>query len=161
MKKHVLVYSDGSCLGNPGPGGWGAILRTADAGAERRMCGGFRLTTNNRMEITAVLEALRALKEPCIVDVYTDSRYVCDSIEKKWLFGWQKRNWIKADKKPAKNRDLWERMLPLLGTHEVRFHWLKGHAGHPENEACDCMARAEACKPGLPEDPGMRDPANR
>ncbi len=158
--KQVLIYSDGSCLGNPGPGGWGAILRLADCTAEKRMSGGFRRTTNNRMEITAVLEALRALKEPCAVDIYTDSRYVCDSIEKKWLYGWQKKNWIKADKKPAKNRDLWEQMLPLLATHTVKLHWLKGHAGHPENEACDEMARTEAARRDLPEDTGMNDPAN-
>ena len=158
--KQVIIYSDGSCLGNPGPGGWGAILRLVGSGVERRMCGGFRRTTNKRMEITAVLEALRVLKEPCAVDIYTDSRYVCDSIEKKWLFGWQKRNWIKADKKPAKNRDLWEAMIPLLATHKVTLHWLKGHAGHAENEACDEMARTEAGKRDLPEDVGMEDAAN-
>lgn len=159
--KQVLVYSDGSCLGNPGPGGWGAILRLAGTTAEKRMSGGFRLTTNNRMEITAVLEALAALKEPCEVDVYTDSRYVCDSIEKGWVYGWQKRGWIKADKKPAKNRDLWQKLLPMLSRHTVRLHWLKGHAGHPENEACDAMAREFASQKNLPEDAGMLDPANR
>lgn len=158
--KHVFIYTDGSCLGNPGPGGWGAILRLADGSHEKEFSGGFAHTTNNRMEITAVLEALAALKSPCKVELYTDSQYVCNAVEKKWLFGWKAKNWVKADKKPVKNRDLWEKMLPLLMQHKVDFHWLKGHAGHPENERCDELARAQASKNTLPEDSGMADPAN-
>lgn len=148
----VTIHTDGSCLGNPGPGGWGAILNLGSR--EKELSGGFCLTTNNRMEILAVVEALTALTRPCIVDVWTDSQYVRNAIEKKWLAGWQKKGWLNAEKKPVKNRDLWEKLIPLLAQHQVRFHWLRGHAGHTENERCDQLARAEAGKRGLPRDPG-------
>lgn len=152
----VTVHTDGSCLGNPGPGGWAAVLRLEGSGHRREICGGFRLTTNNRMEILAVVEALGRLRETCAVELFTDSRYVCDSVTKRWLWGWQKKGWVKADKKPVLNVDLWQRLLPLLSAHEVRLHWLRGHAGHPENERCDALARAAAAQPDLPDDAGYR-----
>ncbi|WP_174408648.1 ribonuclease HI [Desulfovibrio psychrotolerans] len=153
--KNVSIYTDGSCLGNPGPGGWGAVLRCN--GTEKELSGGFRRTTNNRMEILAVLEALQALKEPCKVDLYTDSQYVRNAVEKKWLAGWQRNGWKTAGKQPVKNRDLWERLLPMLAKHAVSFHWVRGHSGHPENERCDALARAQASRPGQPEDTGHAD----
>ncbi len=137
-KKSVEIFTDGACSGNPGPGGWGAILRFM--GREKELCGGEAATTNNRMELTAVIEALSALKEPCAVSLTTDSKYVCEAINQGWVFSWQKNGWRKADKKPALNVDLWERLLPLLERHEVSFIWVKGHAGHPENERCDELA---------------------
>ena len=140
--KHVDIFTDGACSGNPGPGGWGAVLRFGTVGKE--LSGGEPETTNNRMELTAVIEALSALKEPCAVRLTTDSKYVCDSINKGWVYGWKKRGWVKSDKKPALNVDLWERLLPLLETHRVELIWVKGHAGHPENERCDRLARARA-----------------
>ncbi len=161
MKKNVLAYTDGSCLGNPGPGGWGVLLRLAGSTHEKELSGGFLLTTNNRMEITAVLEALRALKEPCAVDLFSDSQYVCNAIRKGWLASWQKNSWRKSDKKPVKNKDLWEALLPFLQTHDVTFHWLKGHAGHPENERCDVLARTQASQKNLPEDIGMQYEENQ
>ncbi len=138
MKKTVEIFTDGACSGNPGPGGWGAVLRFG--GREKELFGGETNTTNNRMELTAVIEALLALKEPCKVTLTTDSKYVCDAVLKGWVYSWQKNGWRKADKKPALNVDLWEKLLPLLETHEVEFCWVKGHAGHPENERCDALA---------------------
>ncbi len=151
----IQIYTDGSCLGNPGPGGWGALLRHPDK--NREISGGFARTTNNRMEILAVIEALRLLTRPCVVQLYTDSQYVANAIEKKWLAKWQKNGWQSAAKQPVKNRDLWEQLAVLLARHQVRFHWLRGHAGHPENERCDELARAEASKPALPPDPGFAE----
>ncbi len=142
--KEVTIYTDGACSGNPGPGGWGAILRYGSA--EKELSGGERETTNNRMELTAVIVALSALKEPCAVTLYSDSRYVVDAIEKGWVYGWKKKGWIKSDKKPALNVDLWEQLLPLLACHQVSFRWVKGHNEHPENERCDEMAVAESRK---------------
>ena len=139
--KQVEIFTDGSCSGNPGPGGWGAVLRFG--GHEKELSGGESQTTNNRMELTAVIEALRALKEPCAVTLTTDSKYVCDSISKGWVYGWQKRGWRKGDGKPALNPDLWQQLLPLLEMHDVRLVWVKGHAGHPENERCDRLAVAQ------------------
>jgi ribonuclease HI len=136
--KRVEIYTDGACSGNPGPGGWGAILRFN--GVEKEMSGGDPETTNNRMEMMAAISALEALKRPCIVDIYTDSSYVRDGIT-KWIWGWQKRGWKTADKKPVKNVELWQRLLEALKTHKVEWHWVKGHAGHPENERCDELAR--------------------
>ena len=155
--KTVTIHTDGSCLGNPGPGGWAAVLTCegAKGPARREMSGGFALTTNNRMEILAVLEALGALKEPCIVELYTDSQYVAKAIKDRWLAGWLRNNWLTSAKKPVKNQDLWKRMPPLLDRHEVHFHWLKGHAGHRENERCDELARAEAAGSHLPDDAGF------
>lgn len=142
--KHVDIYTDGACSGNPGPGGWGAILRYN--GIEKELSGSQAETTNNRMELTAVISALSALKEPCEVTVYTDSKYVCDAITKGWVYSWKRNGWKKADKKPALNSDLWEQMLSLLKMHKTEFIWLKGHAGHPENERCDRLAVSEYSK---------------
>ena len=136
--KNVELFTDGACSGNPGPGGWGAILRYGDK--EKELCGGEKETTNNRMELTAVIEGLAKLKEPCKVRLVTDSKYVADAVTKGWVFSWQKNGWRKADKKPALNVDLWERLLELLKIHEVTIDWVKGHNGHPENERCDKMA---------------------
>ncbi len=136
--KTVEMFSDGACSGNPGPGGYGVILRFA--GREKELSGGEAMTTNNRMELLGVIEGLSALKEPCRVVLTTDSRYVVDSVTKGWVYGWKKKGWIKSDKKPALNVDLWEKLLPLLEKHDVTFNWVKGHAGHPENERCDRLA---------------------
>ena len=138
MLKYVEIFTDGACSGNPGPGGWGAILRYGDK--EKELSGGEKETTNNRMELTAVIEALSALKEPCQVRLVTDSKYVADGITKGWAESWRKNNWRKADKKPALNPDLWEELLELLNIHQVTIDWVKGHAGHPENERCDQLA---------------------
>lgn len=141
MKK-VFLFSDGACSGNPGPGGYGVILRYKDT--EKEFSGGEPGTTNNRMELMGVITGLSALKEPCEVLVTTDSKYVVDSITKGWVYSWQKKGWVKSDKKPALNVDLWKKLLPLLEIHKVTFNWVKGHAGHPENERCDALA-VEAC----------------
>lgn len=142
--KTVTIYTDGACSGNPGPGGWGAILEWQ--GHERELSGGEARTTNNRMELTAVLSALRLLKEPCMVELYSDSRYVVDAIEKGWLYGWQKKGWVKSDKKPVLNVDLWQQLLPELERHTVRLHWVRGHAENEKNNRCDKMAVAESKK---------------
>lgn len=139
--KFVEIFSDGACSGNPGPGGWGAILRCD--GYEKEISGGEAHTTNNRMELTGVIQALSALKYPCKVRVTTDSRYVVDGITKRWAQGWKKRGWKKSDGKPALNPELWERLLELLAIHDVEFAWIKGHAGHEENERCDRLAVAQ------------------
>lgn len=149
----VIIFTDGSCLGNPGPGGWAAIMRCN--GQERELCGGFAPTTNNRMEILAVLESLESLREPCTVTLYTDSQYVRNAVEKKWLAGWRRNGWKTADKKPVKNRDLWERLVPLLDKHTITFKWVRGHSGHPENERCDELARGQASRRDLLADPGF------
>ena len=142
--KQVTIYTDGACSGNPGPGGWGAVLLY---GAHRRelSCGEAQ-TTNNRMELTAVIEALALLKEPCIVELWSDSKYVIDGLSKGWAKGWQKRGWIKSDKKPALNPDLWERLLALCDVHTLHYHWVKGHADTAENNRCDEMAVAQSRK---------------
>ena len=142
--KEVWIYSDGACSGNPGPGGWGAILRYGEHIKE--ISGGEAQTTNNRMELTAVLRALSMLKEPCRVHLVSDSKYVLDALSKGWVWGWKKKGWIKSDKKPALNVDLWEQLLPHIAKHEMVYEWIKGHAGHPENERCDAMAVAESQK---------------
>ena len=130
MKK-VTIYTDGACSGNPGPGGWGAVLKYG--AHEKELSGGAAETTNNRMELTAVIEALKLLKEPCAVELYSDSKYVIDALEKRWVYG-----------KPALNVDLWEILLPLIAKHEVRCHWVKGHAENEYNNRCDAMAVAES-----------------
>ena len=142
--KTVTLYTDGACSGNPGPGGWGAVLRYK--GNTRELSGGERETTNNRMELTAVIEALSALKEPCDVTLTSDSKYVIDAIQKGWVYGWKKRGWIKSDKKPALNADLWETLLGLIAQHEVHYHWVKGHAENPKNNRCDELAVTESRK---------------
>lgn len=140
MKK-VDIFTDGACSGNPGPGGWGAILRYNTV--EKEISGGEANTTNNRMEITAVIEALAMLKEPCEVTLYSDSQYVCNALEKGWAKKWKANNWMRNKKDPALNPDLWERLLQLYDTHKVKIVWVKGHAGHPENERCDRLAVAQ------------------
>ena len=140
--KEVTVYTDGACRGNPGKGGWGAILMYG--GAKKELSGGEKETTNNKMELTAVIKALEALKEPCKVALYSDSKYVTDAINKDWVYSWQRNGWRKADKKPALNVELWERLLPLLEKHDVTFIWVKGHADNEYNERCDKLATAEA-----------------
>lgn len=140
MKK-VTIYTDGACSGNPGAGGWGAILQYN--GHEKEISGGDKITTNNKMELLAVISALELLKEPCEVDLYSDSKYVIDSITKGWAVGWKARGWKKADKSPAKNIELWERLLNLLEIHNVTFHWVKGHADNPYNNRCDELAVSE------------------
>lgn len=142
--KTVDIYTDGSCKCNPGPGGWGAVL--CYGGVEKEICGGAPDTTNNRMELTAVIESLKRLKEPCKVNLTSDSKYVVDGITKGWAAGWKARGWKKADKSPALNPDLWDQLLTFCDTHEVTFIWVKGHAGHPYNERCDEMAQSEAEK---------------
>ena len=139
--KTVTLYTDGACSGNPGPGGWGAILEYM--GHEKEMSGGEANTTNNRMELTAVIRGLQALKESCVVELYSDSKYVIDGLSKGWAAGWQKKGWIKSDKKPALNPDLWEILLALTAKHEMHYHWVKGHAENPMNNRCDEMAVAE------------------
>lgn len=136
--KTVEIFTDGACSGNPGPGGWGAILRYK--GVEKELSGGEPETTNNRMELTAVISALSALKEPCDIQLYSDSKYIIDAVTKGWAKSWKAKGWIKADKKPALNSDLWDTLLSLLDKHTVEFIWVKGHAGHPENERCDTLA---------------------
>lgn len=138
--KAVNIYSDGACSGNPGPGGYGTILEYG--GKQKELSDGFADTTNNRMELLGAIVGLEALKEPCKVTLYSDSKYLCESVNQGWVFSWQARGWKKADKKPALNVDLWERLLPLLKTHQVTFVWIKGHAGHPMNERCDTLAVA-------------------
>jgi len=136
--KRVEIFTDGACSGNPGPGGWGAILRYGDV--EKELSGGEKETTNNRMELMAAITALETLTRPMHVDLYTDSTYVRDGIT-KWIHGWKKRGWRTADKKPVKNMELWQRLEAACGRHEIDWHWVKGHDGHPENERADELAR--------------------
>jgi len=138
--KTVTIYTDGACSGNPGPGGWGCILEYQ--GVEKELSGGESSTTNNRMELTAVIRGLEALKEPCTVELYSDSKYVIDALEKGWALSWQRRGWIKSDKKPALNPDLWEELLALTQKHTVHYHWVKGHAQNEKNNRCDELAVA-------------------
>lgn len=142
MRKQVEIYTDGSCLHNPGPGGWGAVL--CWNGVEKELSGGDPDTTNNRMELTAAIMALRALKQPCDVTMTSDSRYLCDGMSKGWAASWKRKGWRRADNSPAQNPELWDELLTLCTTHTVKFVWVKGHAGHPYNERCDEMAQARA-----------------
>lgn len=144
MADKVTIFTDGACSGNPGPGGWCAILRFGEH--EKEISGGSGDTTNNRMELTAVIEGLKALKRPCSVTVISDSKYVCDAVLKGWVYAWKKKGWKKSDGKPALNVELWEELLKQLAIHDVEFIWIKGHAGHPENERCDKKAVEEAKK---------------
>ena len=139
--KQITIYTDGACSGNPGPGGWAAILIFREQMLE--LAGYEPHTTNNRMELTAVISALRALKEPCAVELYSDSRYVIDALSKGWAYGWRKKGWIKSDKKPALNPDLWGELLDLCAVHEMSYHWVKGHAENEYNNRCDALAVAE------------------
>lgn len=149
-KKFVEIFTDGACSGNPGKGGYGVILKYGDI--KKELSAGYRLTTNNRMELLAAITGLEALKMPCKVDLYSDSKYLIDSITKGWVYGWKKKGWKKSDNKPAVNVDLWERLLKEIGKHEVNFIWVKGHAGHPENERCDALAVAASGGDNLLED---------
>ena len=142
---HVQLYTDGACSGNPGPGGWAFILKHPASGSIREDSGGEADTTNNRMELRAVIEGLVALNKPTFIDLYSDSQYVLNGLN-EWMANWKKRGWKTADKKPVKNRDLWERLDELRAIHEIRFHWIKGHNDHPENERCDELAVAAARK---------------
>ena len=143
MKK-VSIYTDGACSGNPGKGGWGAVL--VYNGTEKEMSGFEAETTNNRMELTAVIRALAALREPCLVTLTTDSKYVCDAVTKGWVYGWRKKGWVKSDKKPALNPDLWEMLLGLVSQHEMHYHWVKGHEENEKNNRCDEQAVLESRK---------------
>ncbi|MCI7254797.1 MAG: ribonuclease HI [Oscillospiraceae bacterium] len=136
--KHIQIFTDGACSGNPGPGGWGAILRYK--AHEKELSGGEAETTNNRMELMALIAALEQLKEPCEIDLCSDSQYVINGLQKGWAKGWRARGWKKADKSPALNSDLWARLLDLSEAHTIHYNWIKGHAGHPENERCDRLA---------------------
>ena len=138
--KEVTIYTDGACSGNPGPGGWGAVL--CYKGTEKELSGGEAMTTNNRMELTAAVSALKALKEPCRVYLYSDSKYLVDSLMKGWVIAWEKRGWVKANKKPALNADLWQELLRLDKVHEITYHWVKGHADDDYNNRCDELAVA-------------------
>ena len=142
--KHVELFTDGACSGNPGPGGWGAILRYN--GREKELSGGEARTTNNRMELTAVLRAFSLLKEPFEVTLCSDSQYVMDGLSKGWAKSWKRNGWRKGDKKPALNPDLWDALLTVTAPHVIHYQWIRGHAGHPENERCDAMAVAESQK---------------
>ena len=137
----VEIFTDGACKGNPGPGGWGAILRSG--GKERELSGGEKLSTNNRMELMAAIEALKALKKPCHVQLWTDSNYVRDGIT-RWIHAWRRNGWKTSDKKPVKNAELWQALLDACEPHRIDWHWVKGHAGHPENERADALACTEA-----------------
>lgn len=140
--KHVEIYTDGACQGNPGPGGWGAVMRYK--GTEKEISGGEKNTTNNRMELSAVIEALKLLKEPCSVTLYSDSQYVCNAIKLGWAKKWRSNGWMRNKKEPALNPELWDELLKLCEKHTVEVVWVKGHAGHPENERCDALAVAAA-----------------
>ncbi|WP_379922301.1 ribonuclease HI [Erythrobacter sp. R86502] len=141
--KQVEIYTDGACKGNPGPGGWGALLRMG--AHEKELSGGEPDTTNNRMELMAAIKGLNALIEPCKVDLYSDSKYVLDGMQ-KWIHGWQRNGWVNASKKPVRNADLWHELIEAARPHQVNWHWVRGHSGHPENERVDAMASAEAAR---------------
>jgi ribonuclease HI len=149
MKK-VLIFTDGACSGNPGPGGYGVIMRYGEG--EKEISGGFRNTTNNRMELMGAIAALEALTEPCEAIITTDSQYIVNALEKGWVYAWKQNGWRKKDKKMALNIDLWERLLVSLAKHTVAFNWIRGHTGHAENERCDALAVAASLEQNLPED---------
>ena len=142
MAKKIEIYTDGACSGNPGPGGWGAVLRYK--GIEKELSGGEQNTTNNRMELTAVIEALRALKEPCMITLYTDSKYVSDAFNQGWIYSWMKKDWKKSDGKPVLNRELWQQLYGLWKQHEITLVWVKGHADNIYNNRCDELAVAQS-----------------
>ena len=146
----LRIYTDGACTGNPGKGGYGAVL--IYNGREKEISAGYVLTTNNRMELLAAITALELLRESCEVTLYSDSKYLSDAINKGWIYGWLKNGWKKSDKKPVLNVDLWKRLLVQINRHKIEFVWVKGHAGHPENERCDAMAREAYSRDGLFED---------
>ena len=151
-RKEVIIYTDGSCLGNPGPGGYGAVLDYQ--GYRKEISGGYRATTNNRMELIAVIKALAALKEPCGVIIHSDSEYVVRAMNERWPHSWKEKGWKRNSNKDASNSDLWVALLELCETHDVQFYWVRGHSGHPENERCDALASAAARSPNLQADTG-------
>ncbi|MBO7701803.1 MAG: ribonuclease HI [Eggerthellaceae bacterium] len=156
--QHVEVYSDGSSRGNPGPGGYGTVLRFTDPSGgvhERELSQGYRTTTNNRMELMGAIAGFEALKRPCSVDFYSDSQYVVKAFTDHWIPGWIKRGWKNSQKQPVKNVDLWKRLIAAVEPHEVTFHWVRGHAGHEENERCDALATAAADGEDLIADEGF------
>ena len=150
--KHIIIHTDGSSKGNPGPGGYGAILEFR--GQEKEISGGYRKTTNSRMELMAVIAALEALKQPCSVTIYSDSRYVVNSMTEGWARSWRKNGWVRNRGDRAENPDLWEAVLELCDRHDVEFRWVEAHSGDPKNERCDQLARAPAARPNLPTDEG-------
>jgi len=151
----VTIYSDGACLGNPGPGGYGTVMLFGEH--QKELAQGYRHTTNNRMELLGAIVGLEALSRPCSVDLWSDSTYVVHAMSKGWLEGWQKRAWKTSAKKPVKNKDLWLRLIAAVGAHEIRWHWVRGHSGDPMNERCDELAVAAANHPELLIDEGCRD----
>lgn len=151
-RKHVVIYTDGACLGNPGPGGYGVILTFNEK--YRELSGGYKLTTNNRMELMGAISGLRALKYPCKVTIFSDSSYVVRGIQEGWAARWKRNGWMKNAKDPAINPDLWQELLSLCEKHDVTLQWVKGHAGHPQNERCDELSVEAANLPDLPPDPG-------
>ena len=156
--QHVEVYSDGSSRGNPGPGGYGTVLRFTDPSGgvhERELSQGYRTTTNNRMELMGAIAGFEALKRPCSVDFYSDSKYVVKAFTDHWIPGWIKRGWKNSQKQPVKNVGLWKRLIAAVEPHEVTFHWVRGHAGHEENERCDALATAAADGEDLIADEGF------
>lgn len=153
--KSVSIYTDGACLGNPGPGGYGIILVYAEN--RKELSGGYRLTTNNRMELMAAIQGLATLKEPCQVQLYSDSQYLVEAMEKGWARRWQANDWYRNKKEQAANQDLWQKILNLCQKHTVSFGWIRGHDGHPENEQCDKLAFAAAQLPELPRDEGYEN----
>ncbi len=157
--KQITIFTDGACLGNPGPGGYGAVLLYGDH--RKELSGGFRLTTNNRMEIMAAIAALSALRTPCQVDLYSDSQYLVNAMMKSWVRRWRAQGWMRNKNEKAKNPDLWEKLLQLCDRHQVRFHWLRGHNGHSENERCDELANQAALALNLPPDEGYEAQQDR
>jgi len=153
LMKRVIIHTDGGCKGNPGPGGFGAVLVCGKHRME--LSEGYRLTTNNRMELRAAIAALEVLSEPCDVELHSDSKYLIDAITKKWIEGWKKRGWQKSDKQPVKNKDLWMRLLAAIGGHKVDWRWVKGHAGNKENERCDELGNIAVVGRNLLEDVGF------
>ena len=154
MAAEVTIHTDGACLGNPGPGGYGVILDYN--GRRKELSGGHALTTNNRMELLAVIIGLEALNRPCRVAIHSDSRYVVDAVSKGWATKWRRNGWMRNKREAAVNPDLWERLLNLLERHDTEFHWVRGHSGNPDNERCDQLATTAARQPDLPADTGYR-----
>ncbi|WP_343219701.1 ribonuclease HI [Oceaniferula marina] len=153
LMKQISIYTDGSSRGNPGPGGFGTLL--VYNGHCKELSGGFAKTTNNRMEILAALKGIEALSEPCKITLYSDSKYLIDAMDKGWIHGWRKKGWSRGPNKPLKNADLWQRMSKAVQKHQISWQWVKGHAGHRENERCDALATAAADRKGNPPDPGF------
>jgi ribonuclease HI len=153
MMKRVIIHTDGGCKGNPGPGGYGVVMVFGKH--RRELSAGFRMTTNNRMELRGAIAALQTLTEPCAVELHSDSKYLIDAISKRWIEGWQKKGWQTAAKKPVKNQDLWQLLLAAMAPHHIDWRWVKGHAGHAENERCDVLANLAVKEKNLPEDVGF------